>query len=217
MTHDSTFDRRSFLRWTSSAGLLGLAGVASSRSRVRQTGGDEVALQGDDDGITYFQAVVPAGRLLDADLVYKILVVGGPIQPGQRPPPLCFPEGEEQWRARDAVVVDPTETSGVIGGDTTISAVDRSRAYLEQPVEPGSVFRITGGEFCDGHALLTIHELPPELSEYFSTRALDMIDGTLQGVANGNETAGNGTVGNGTIGNGFVGSAPDENENGRSR
>lgn len=236
MSDEPDLDRRSFLRRASSAGLVGLSGVGGLGSHALQDGDGEGANDPEQDGneqdgpINYFQAVLPVENILDADLVYRIVVVGGPILPHERPPPLCFPEGEEQWRARDALVVKPTEATG-ISEDGEASAVNRSRVYLEQPVEPGTVYRITGGEYCDGHALVTVHELPPRLSEYFNAEMLDIIDqfqreeignqpggnassqnetpgndtfGTdvLGNETAGNETAGNETVGNGTAGNG---------------
>ncbi len=129
----------------------------------------------------------------------KIVIVGGPIQPGVRPPPLCFPQGVDQWFARDAVLVKPTETSGLFGDGDGLGAVERTRAHLERAVEPGTVYRVTGGEFCDGYVRVTVHELPPRLSEYFSVEMLDQLDESLRGV--GNETAGNGTMGTETAGN----------------
>lgn len=189
---DRTFDRRSFLRRTSAAGLVGFPTVESLQvgNQQKRTGQDDGG-QGDDgeqDGaIKFMQAVLPAGFILDEKLIYRIIVVGDPIQPGERPPPLCFPEGEKQWTARGAVVVKPTET-GVLE-DKEIGAVNRTRVHLENPVEPGSVWRITGGSYCDGNARVTIHELPPQLSEYFSTEMLDLVEEVQQ-----NDTAENGTV-----------------------
>lgn len=216
MTDDRTFDRRSLLRRASAAGLLGLPGVGSLRARQDGNGDGEQDGDGEEGPIDYFQAVLPAGEILEANLVYRIVVVGGQIRPGERPPPLCFPESEQQWRARSALVVKPTETTGIFGSDDDIGAVNRTRAHLEKPVEPGSVYRISGGEYCDGHALVTIHELPPRLSEHFSTDMRRTIEefvanqtsddatvgnGTLENGTLGNETVGNGTLGNGTVGN----------------
>ena len=226
MDDDRTVDRRSFLRGASTAGLVGLSGVGGAWSPVGGNGGgqDDRTQDGGDQQqgpVEYMQAVLPAGSVLDADLVYRIVVVGGPSRPHERPPPLCFPEGEEQWRARDALVVKPTATTGIFG-EEDIGGINRSRAYLEQPAEPGSVWRIAGGEYCDGHALVTMHELPPQLSEYFSTEMIDTIEqfarnqtagnategddifgnDTLGNETNGNETVGNETAGNESVGNG---------------
>ncbi|WP_435175984.1 hypothetical protein [Halorussus sp. AFM4] len=230
MDDDRTVDRRSFLRGASAAGLVGVSGIGSLRSAAgRGDGGRDDA--GDDrepgaigqqqGAVDYMQAVLPAGRILDADLVYRILVVGGPIQPHERPPPLCFPEGEEQWRARNALVIKPTETTGIFGAED-IGGINTSRAYLERPVEPGSVWRIAGGRYCDGHALVTIHELPPELSEYFSKEMIDTIDqftenqtagnATEDDDIFGNNTLGNETAGNETVGNESTGDATDVRE-----
>ncbi|UPV99005.1 hypothetical protein M0R88_10755 [Halorussus gelatinilyticus] len=215
MTDDSTFDRRSFLRRASGAGLLGVSGLGGLRSRTRgrESDGARTAQDGTDGGddtneegpINYLQAVLPRGDILDADLVYRIVVVGGPIQPGTRPPPLCFPETEDQWLARNALVVKPTQSTGIFGDDD-IGEVNESRIHLESPVPVGAVYRIAGGEYCDGYAQVTIHELPPQLSEYFSKDMLDTIrtfeanetastETTADGApaALGNETAGNAT------------------------
>lgn len=215
MDDDRTLDRRSFLGSASAAGLVGFAGLGSLRSRARQDGnGGLVGNQdgnggegnqtgggqgdgGEGDEIDFFRAVIPSSDVLKPSLVNKIVVVGGPIQPGTRPPPLCFPQDVDQWRARDAVVVKPTETTGFFGGGDSLGAVQRTRAHLEYPVEPGTVYRVAGGEFCDGYARVTVHELPPRLSEYFSTEMLDQLDESLRGV--GNATAGNGTATNGTV------------------
>lgn len=189
---DRTFDRRSFLRRTSAVGLVGLSvaeglQLGDRRSDTGQDGG----AQGDDgeqDGaIKFMRAVLPAGSVLDANLLYRIIVVGGPIQPGERPPPICFPEGEEEWTARDAVVVKPTETG--VFEDEEIGAVNRTRVHLEDPAEPGTVWRITDGSYCDGNARVTIHELPPQLSEYFSTEMLNLSEEFQQ-----NDTAENAAV-----------------------
>lgn len=208
-----TFDRRSFLRRASTAGLVGLSGLGGLRSRVRGDGQD--GGNGTDDGeqdgpIDYMQAVLPAGDILDAGLVYRIIVVGGPIQPHERPPPLCFPEGEEQWNARSALVVKPTETTGIFGEDDDIGEVNRNRIHLEEPVPIGSVYRIAGGEYCDGNARVTIHELPPSLSEYFSVDMLDLIERFESNETARNETVVNGTPENGVLGNETTGNSTDE-------
>lgn len=200
MDDERTVDRRSFLRRASAAGLVGLGSAWPGSGRADGGRDDEDGqsfAQQQEGPIEYMQAVLPAGRILDADLVYRIIVVGGPIQPHERPPPLCFPEGEKAWTARGALVIKPTETSGIFG-DEDIGAVNRTRIHLEDPAEPGSVWRISGGEYCDGNARVTIHELPPQLSEYFSKEMLEMIDRFQS-----NQTAGNATDGAELTGNGM--------------
>lgn len=206
---DRTVDRRSFLRRTGAAGLVGLSGVGSlqSPSRGAERDPEGAAERGGDQqqgAIEYMRAVLPTGPILSDDLVYRIVVVGGPIQPHERPPPLCFPEGDKQWHARGAAVVKPTETG--LSGESDIGAVDRTRVHLEEPAEPGSVWRISGGEYCDGNARVTMHELPPDLSEYFSARMIDLTE------EYGNQTAGTATAGNETVGNASVGNETAENE-----
>jgi len=222
MDDDRTLDRRSFLASASAAGLVGFAGLGSRGSLARQNDGQGEGSQddggqggggqgdsgqdddGQDGGIDFFRAVVPSSDVLEPSLVNKIVVVGGPIQPGVRPPPLCFPQGVDQWFARDAVLVKPTETPGLFGEGDDIGAIERTRAHLERAVEPGTVYRVTGGEFCDGYVRVTVHELPPRLSEYFSVEMLDRLDDSLWSLGNEtteNETTGNGTTGNETAGN----------------
>lgn len=216
MADDRTLDRRSFLAGASAAGLAGFAGIGPLRSRARGDGeGDESRTGGGtngqtgrvqngagtgegDGGIETFRMVLPSRDILEGKPIYKIVVVGGPIQPGVRPPPVCFPQGVDQWFARDAVVVKPTETTGLFGGDDGIGAVNRSRAYLERRVEPGTVYRIAEGQYCDGYVRATVHELPPRLSEYFSLRMVENLEALLRGV--GDEPAGNGTGTNATAG-----------------
>lgn len=204
MDADRTFDRRSFLRRAGAVSLFGLSGLREgglgdgrgSDGATGRTGRTDAERDGarrddarQDGGIDFFRAVVPTGTILETKLVNKILVVGSPIQPGVRPPPLCFPEGVDQWYARDTLVVKPTETTGLFEEDEKIGAVNRTRAHLERPVESSTVYRITGGEYCDGHASVRVHELPPRLSEYFSKEMLDRLGRILD--EGGNRTAGN--------------------------
>ncbi|WP_135851985.1 hypothetical protein [Halorussus salinus] len=206
MTDDSTFDRRSFLRRASGAGLAGFSGLTGFGFRARgvdeseTTGGLADADQRRDTSedrdqtgaIDYFEAVLPVGDVLRSDLLYRIVAVGDPIQPGVRPPPRCFPEEEKQWRARDALVVKPTETTGLFGDGDGIGAVNRTRVHLERPVEPRTLYRISGGEYCGDHATVTVHELPERLREYTEK---ERIVSFFEDSSN-SETTGNGTAGN---------------------
>lgn len=206
MTDDSTFDRRSFLRRASGVGLAGFSGLNGFGSRARGVAGSETTGESADGdrhrnargrqdqtgAIDYFKAVLPVGDVLRSDLLYRIVAVGDPIQPGVRPPPRCFPESEDQWRARDALVVKPTETTGLFGDGDGIGAVNRTRAHLERPVEPRTLYRISGGEYCGDHAVVTVHELPERLREYTEK---DRITSFFEDSSS-SETTGNGTVGN---------------------
>lgn len=162
MGGDERLDRRGFVQRAGGAvaGVLGVSGVGSAREG---SAGRAEQASDPDEGITRFRMVLPAVEPLEITYVNVVVIAGLPIGRGERPPPACIPEGEDQWRAYNAVVADLTESS-LLGGDgNELGELARTRAYAARSLRPGTPYRVVGGTACDGHVRVTVHELADEL------------------------------------------------------
>lgn len=162
MSDEDRLDRRGFVRraGAAAAGAFGFAGAGSARGAAE----DGVARQTESgENVTRFRMVLPALDVLRTTYANVAILPGLPIRPGERPPPECFPEGEPQWRAYDAVAVDLTESS-LLGGDgNAVGEIVRTRTYSARPLQPGTPYRVVGVTPCEEYLTATVHELADEL------------------------------------------------------
>lgn len=158
MGDDTRLDRRGFVRRVGAAvaGTLGVSHAGAARSA------EAAAEQATDERITRFQMVLPVVEPLESTVVNVAVIPIRGIQPDERPPQECLPEGVDRLGGYEVAVVDLTESS-LFGGDgNAVGKIERTRAYSSRALLFGTAYRIVSAAPCDGYLRVIVHELADE-------------------------------------------------------